>query len=70
MPYITEIRHTLQNIDWDEKFQNFHVDSMTDVFCNTLLTELNKHIPNKIFTFNDRIKVSSTLDDSGDQNCY
>ena len=27
---------------------------MTDVFCNTLMTVLNKHIPNKIFTFNDR----------------
>ena len=25
-----------------------------DVFCNTLMTVLNKHIPNKIFTFNDR----------------
>ena len=51
---IAEIRHTLQNIDWDEKFQNLHVDSMANVFCNALMTVLNKHIPNKIFTFNDR----------------
>ena len=51
---IAEIRHTLQNIDCDEKFQNLHVDSMTDVFCNTLMKVLNKHIPNRIFTFNDR----------------
>ena len=27
---------------------------MTDVFYNTLMTVLNKYIPNKIFTFNDR----------------
>ena len=27
---------------------------MTDVFCNTLMTVLNKHIPNNIFTFSDR----------------
>ena len=27
---------------------------MTDVFYSTLMTVLNKHIPNKIFTFNDR----------------
>ena len=51
---IVKIRHTLQNIDWNEKFQNLHVDSMTDVFCNSLMTVLIKHIPNKIFTFNDR----------------
>ena len=51
---IAEIRHTLQNIDWDEKFQNLHVDSMTDVFRNTLMMVLNKHIPNNTFTFNDR----------------
>ena len=51
---IAEIQHTLQNIDWDKKFQNLHIDSMTDVFCNTLMTVLNKHIPNKIFTFSDR----------------
>ena len=51
---IAEIRHTLQNIDWDEKFQNLHVDSMTDFFYHTLMTVLNKHIPNQIFTFSDR----------------
>ena len=28
---IAEIRHTL-NIDWDEKFPNLYVDSMTDIF--------------------------------------
>ena len=27
---------------------------MTDVFCSTLMTVLNKHIPNKTFTFNER----------------
>ena len=27
---------------------------MTDVFCNTLMTVLNKHIPDMIFIFNDR----------------
>ena len=38
---IAKIRHTLQNTDLYEKFQNLHVDSMTDVFYNTLMTVLN-----------------------------
>ena len=51
---IAKIRHTLQNIDWDEKFQNLNVDFMTDVLCSTLTMVLSKHIPSKIFTFSDR----------------
>ena len=39
---IAEIRHTLQNIDWNEKFQNLDVDSMIDVFCNTLMTSIEQ----------------------------
>ena len=27
---------------------------MTDVFCNTIMTVLNKRIPSQIFTFSDR----------------
>ena len=33
---------------------------MSDVFCNTLMTVLNKHIPNKIFTFSGRDPPSIT----------
>ena len=51
---IAEIKHPVQNIDWDEKFQNIDVDLMTDVFCSTLMTVLSKHIPKKVCAFSDR----------------
>ena len=48
---VARIRHILQNIDWDEKFQNLDVDSMTDVFCSTHMTVLSIF---QFFTVNDR----------------
>ena len=50
----TKIRNKLGNINWHELFANLNVSEMTLLFTDLFLDVMNKHISNKVVTFNDK----------------
>ena len=49
-----KIRTCLSNIDWDEKFNNLHVDEMVKVFTSAFIEIVTRYIPHKIIKIDDR----------------
>ena len=49
-----KIRTCLSNIDWDEKFNNSHVDEMVKVFTSAVIEFVTRYIPHKIIKIDDR----------------
>ena len=49
-----KIRTCLSNIDWDEKFNNLHVDEMVKVFTSAFIEIVTCYIPHKIIKIDDR----------------
>ena len=47
-----KIRTCLSNVDWDEKFNNLHVDEM--VFTSVFIEIATRYIPHKIIKIDDR----------------
>ena len=51
---ITLIKDELKAIDWIEEFNQKNVNEMTERFNSLFLSTMEKHIPNKIITINEK----------------
>ena len=45
----------LTNIDWDEKFNNLHVDEMVEAFGSAFIEIVTRYIPHKIIKIDGSI---------------